>query len=163
MQTHYVFVDYENTQPGNLGLINGSSQHFKIKVFLGRHQNMIPLNLARAMHALGEDAEYVQLDSSRRNAIDFNIAFQLGELAVQHPEARFSILSNDPGFNAIVDSLKSKGIVCARYPDIENLMERSEPASAASDQPQEDRIVAMEAPNKLQGVPSKKTLVQAIR
>lgn len=145
MQTHFVFVDYENTQPGNIGLICERQPNIKIKIFLGRHQNMIPLALARAMHMLGENAEYIQLDSSRRNAIDFNIAFQLGELAIQHPDSNFSILSNDPGFDAIVDSLRTKGIICARYPDIESLLEHtSEPPPSGPGKSGQDTVVAMD-------------------
>ena len=145
MQTHYVFVDYENTQPGNIGLLSERPQNIQIKIFLGRHQNMIPLSLARTLHGLGERAEYIQLDSSRRNAIDFNIAFQLGELAIQHPESRFSILSNDPGFDAIVESLKTKGIACARYPDIETLLERtSEPLPPGPGKSGQDKVVSLD-------------------
>lgn len=153
--THYIFVDYENTQPGNIGLISEQQQHIQIKIFLGRHQNMIPLALARAMHGLGERAEYIQLDSSRRNAIDFNIAFQLGELAIQHSDSKFSILSNDPGFDAIVESLKSKGIACARYPDIETLLEKTtEPPPNPSKSSGQDKVVTMD---------KKSSHVQAVR
>lgn len=145
MQTHFVFVDYENTQPGNIGLISERQQNIQIKIYLGRHQNMIPLSLARAMHSLGERAEYIQLESSRRNAIDFNIAFQLGELAIQHPDSKFSILSNDPGFDAILESLKTKGIVCARYPDIETLLEHTtEPPPSDPGKSGQDKVVAMD-------------------
>jgi hypothetical protein len=122
MQTHYIFVDYENTPPGNIGLISENLGNIKIKIYLGRHQNMIPVSMARALHALGQDAEYIQLDSARRNTMDFNIAFQIGELATQHPEAQFSILSNDPGFNVIVESMRSKGVACARYADMDTLI-----------------------------------------
>lgn len=125
MDTHYIFVDYENTQPSNLGLISEQQQDIQIKIFLGRHQNMIPLALARAMHGLSERAEYIQLDNNRRTSIDFNIAFQLGELAIQHPNSKFSILSNDPGFDVIIESLSSKGVICARYPDVETLLEKT--------------------------------------
>lgn len=142
MQTHYLFIDYENTQLGNLSLIADTSGLTKIKVFLGRHQNMIPVALARALHAFGEDAEYVQVDSSRHNAIEFNIAFQLGELAAQHPEARFSILSTDRAFNAIIEGLKSKGIACARYADIESLLEQPARPARVTMAIQGDRVVS---------------------
>ncbi|GBG14699.1 uncharacterized protein NMK_2300 [Novimethylophilus kurashikiensis] len=125
MQTHYVFVDYENTQLGNIGLIGGCKDQPKVKIFLNRHQSMIPLTMARALHAMGDDAEYIQIDSGRRNVIEFNIAFQLGELATQFPESRFTIVSNDTGFDEIVAGLRQKGIACARIPDIEGLLERS--------------------------------------
>ena len=124
MQTHYVFVDYENTPLGNIGLINKIPCKTLIKIYLGHHQSMIPLSVARALQALGEDAEYIQFESTRRNITNFNIAFQLGELATQHPEARFSILSNDSGFNAILEGLQSRGVNCARYADMESLMEQ---------------------------------------
>lgn len=154
MHTHYVFVDYENTQPGNLSLISERQPNVKIKLFLGRHQNMIPLALARAMHLLGEDAEYIQLDSSRRNAIDFNIAFQLGELAIQHPQSKFSILSNDPGFDAILESLKTKGVMCARYPDIESLLEHTtELPPSGPGKSGQDKVVTMDKkPSHVQAV-----------
>lgn len=130
MQTHYVFVDYENIQPGNIGLLTQGAEKIKIKIFLDRHQSMLPLSLVRVLHAMGEDAEYIQLDSARRNAIDFNIAFQLGELAIQHPEARFTILSNDPRYNSIAEGLQAKGIACARCSDIESMLGQSRTEAA---------------------------------
>jgi hypothetical protein len=125
MQTHYVFVDYENTQLVNIGLISECKDQPKVKIFLNRHQRMIPLTMARALHAMGEDAEYLQIDSGRRNVIEFNIAFQLGELATQFPEARFTIVSNDTGFDEIICGLRVKGVSCSRISDIESLLEQS--------------------------------------
>jgi len=144
MQTHYVFVDYENTPLGNIGLISKLPCKTLIKIYLGHHQTMIPLAMARALQVLGEDAEYIQFESTRRNITNFNIAFQLGELATQHPEARFSILSNDPGFNAIVEGLRSKGVDCARYADMEALLEQfADPAPLAQEKTRAKNVVAI--------------------
>jgi hypothetical protein len=149
MQMHYVFVDYDNTHMGNIGVISKSSRKIKIKIFLGSHHNMIPLSLARALQPLGEDAEYIQLDHGRRTAIDFNIAFQLGELAIQHPDEQFSILTNDPGFNEIIGSLKAKGINCARFSDMESLFKHiAEPTPAAKGESQADKVVDIKDPRK---------------
>jgi hypothetical protein len=149
MQTHYVFVDYDNTHMGNVGLISKSSQKLKVKVFLGAHHNVIPLSLARALQPLGTDAEYVQFDHGRRNTIDFTIAFQLGELAIQHPDEQFSILTNDPGFNEIVSGLKEKGINCARYSDMESFIKSlSEPVAAANEKSHADKIIDIMDPRK---------------
>jgi len=149
MQTHYVFVDYDNTHLGNLGPISKSSCKIIIKIFLDSHHNVIPLSLARALQPLGDDAEYIQLDNGRRNAIDFNIAFQLGQLAIQHPDEQFSILSNDPGFNEIVDGLKEKGINCARFSDMESLFKHiAEPFSATNEEHQADKVVDIKEPWK---------------
>ncbi len=143
MQTHYVFVDYENTQLGNFDLISEFPYVTKIKVFLNRHQTMIPIATARTLHALGDNAEYIQIDSGRRNVIEFHIAFQLGELAAQHPEARFSILSNDTGFDEIAEGLRVKGIDCVRFSDMDTLLHPEAAAAAASEVSPSDKVVAI--------------------
>ncbi len=147
MQTHYVFLDYENAHMGNIGLIRKGVDKIKFKVFLASHHTSIPLSLVRVLQPLGEDAEYIQLDNGRHNAIDFNIAFQLGELAIQHPDAQFSILSNDPGFNEIVSGLKAKGIDCARFFDMESLFKHlADSALAAKEVSKVNKIVAIKDP-----------------
>lgn len=149
MQTHYVFVDYDNSHLGNIGLINNSSCKIRIKIFLGSHHNVIPLSLARALQPLGEDAEYIQIDHGRRNAIDFNIAFQLGELAIQHPDEQFSILTKDPGFNEIIGSLKAKGINCTKFSDIESLFKHiAALAPATKEESQAEKVVDIKEPRK---------------
>lgn len=149
MQTHYVLVDFENTHLGNIGLISKSTQNLRVKIFLGPHHCSIPLTLARALQPLGTDAEYIQFDSGRRNTIDFNIAFQLGELAIQHPEAQFSILSNDPGFNEIIGSLKAKGIDCAIFSDPESMFKHlSMPVPVAMKDSKTDKVVTIKEPRQ---------------
>ncbi len=149
MQTHYVFVDYDNSHLGNIGRINNSSCKIRIKIFLGSHHNVIPLSLARVLQPLGEDAEYIQIDHGRRNAIDFNIAFQLGELAIQHPDEQFSILTKDAGFNEIIGGLKAKGINCAKFSDIESLFKHiAELAPAAKEESQAEKVVDIKEPRK---------------
>ncbi len=142
MQTHYVFIDYDNTHVGNSILISKSSQKLIIKIYLGAHHNVIPLALACALQPLGTDAEYIQFDNGRRNTIDFNIAFQLGELAIQHPDEQFSILSNDPGFDKIVTNLKEKGINCARFSDMTSFSKHlTEPAAVIRDKSLPDKVI----------------------
>lgn len=144
MQTHYVFVDYDNTHLGNVSLLSKSPDKFKIKIFLGAHHNVIPLMLARALQPLGEDAEYIQFEG-RHNTIECNIAFLLGELAIQHPKEQFSILTNDPGFNEIVASLKAKGINCSRYSDMETFLKSLvEPVAAPKEGTLIDKVVDIE-------------------
>ncbi|HQR50751.1 MAG TPA: PIN domain-containing protein [Methylophilaceae bacterium] len=147
MQTHYVFVDFDNTHLGNIGLLSKSTSKLRIKIFLGSHYVSIPLALARALQPLGKDAEYIQLDHARHNAIDFNIAFQLGELASQHPDAQFSILSNDPAFNEIISGLRAKGVDCTRFSDMESLFKHlSIPTPAVKEEPKSDKVVAIKEP-----------------
>jgi len=112
LKTNFVLVDFENVQPKNVGLLNGGP--FKIKVFLGAHQAKVPLEMARALQAFGPDAEYIQIDGSGRNALDFHIAYYIGRLAAETPDACFHLISKDSGFDPLIKHLKVKGISCRR-------------------------------------------------
>jgi glycogen debranching enzyme len=112
VKTNYVLIDYENVQPKDLALLKEGP--FKVKVFLGPNQTKIPVALATSLHALGESAEYILLEASGSNALDFHIAYYIGALSNQEPTAFFHIISKDTGFDPLIKYLKSKGIYSQR-------------------------------------------------
>jgi hypothetical protein len=119
LKTNFVLVDFENVQPDNVGILNGRS--FKIKVFVGANQAKIPFELARTLHAFGPDAEYVQIAGGGKNALDFHIAYYIGRLAAENPDASFYVISKDTGFDPLIKYLAAKGVSCQRsiaIPDI---------------------------------------------
>lgn len=107
-----MLVDFENVQPKDLALLDGGS--YKIKIFLGTHQGKIPVAMARALQAFGPDVEYVQAGGSGNNAVDFHIAYYIGQLAATAPEAHFHVISKDTGFDPLIKHLKEQGISCRR-------------------------------------------------
>jgi hypothetical protein len=112
VKSNFVLVDFENVQPKDVSLLGGG--RFKIKVFLGAHQGKIPIEMARALQALGPGAEYLQIDGHGRNAVDFHIAYYIGRLATQDPGAHFFVISRDTGFDPLIKHLKAQGIRCER-------------------------------------------------
>jgi hypothetical protein len=108
MRKNYVLIDYENVQPKNLGVLKGHD--FKVMVFVGANQAKIPFELAEALQALGSNAEYVKMSGNGPNALDFHIAYYIGELAAQTPGAFFHIISKDSGFDPLIAHLKTKKI-----------------------------------------------------
>ena len=112
MSRTFVLVDFENVQPQNLGVLKAGP--CQIKVFLGASQSKISLELARALQSFGSDAEYIQIVGSGSNALDFHIAFYIGRLAAEHPDAQFVIVSRDTGFDPLVKHLGTLGIACRR-------------------------------------------------
>ena len=119
MKTNFVLVDFENVQPKNVSLLNGRS--FKIKVFVGASQARIPFELARALHAYGPDAEYIQIDGNGKNALDFHISYYIGRLAAETPDASFYVISKDKGFDPLIKHLKAQGISCQRSSSIADI------------------------------------------
>jgi hypothetical protein len=119
MRTNYVLIDYENVQPKDLSLLNGHP--FKVMVFVGANQKKIPVDLATALQPLGADAEYVPVSGNGKNALDFHIAFHLGDLAVKDPEGSFHVISKDTGFDPLLQHLKSRGIRALRWCDLKEI------------------------------------------
>ncbi len=130
----FLFLDMENIQPEDLSALAGDS--FKIKVFLGAHQTKVPVVLARALQAFGPDAEYIQMEGTGHNALDFHITYYLGRAAVENPKARFLIVSKDTGFDPLVAHLRGRKLLCERLPSVTGLR----PASNQSKKPNPDRI-----------------------
>jgi hypothetical protein len=116
MPNNYVLIDYENVQPKNLDLLE--SHPFNVLVFVGQSQARIPFDLADSMQLLGKDARYVRISGNGQNALDFHIAYYIGELAASEPDAFFHIISKDKGFDPLINHLKERKIRVHREKDI---------------------------------------------
>jgi len=111
-----VLIDFENVQPKALTrLVPGTT---RIKVFLGQHQSKIMLELVKALQPFGSDAEYIQIQGSGPDAVDFHIAFYIGQLAAAEPKTTFTIVSKDRGFDPLIRHLALRGIECRRTPEL---------------------------------------------
>ena len=116
MKNNYILIDYENVQPKNLAILN--DHDFKVIVFVGSNQAKIPFELASALQALGRNAEYIKIDGNGPNALDFHIAFYIGQLAERDPNAYFHIISKDTGFDPLIKHLKKKKVFAQRERDL---------------------------------------------
>ena len=96
-------------------------EHFRVIVFVGAGQAKVPFEVAAALQRMGGKAEYVKISGNGRNALDFHIAFYIGQLAAQDPAAYFHVISKDGGFDPLVQHLKSKKIFCSRWPVIDDI------------------------------------------
>ena len=119
MKTNFVLVDFENVQPKNMISLKGRA--FKIKVFLGTTQTKIPVEMALALQIFGQDAEYIQINGNGNNALDFHIAYYIGQLTGVHPDAHFHIISKDKGFDPLIKHLQTKKISCQRSTSIADI------------------------------------------
>jgi hypothetical protein len=119
LKTNYLLLDYENIHPKNLALLSGHP--FKILVFAGANQTKVPLELAAALQPFGKDAEYITISGNGRNALDFHIAFSIGELSKENPDGCFHIISKDTGFDPLIEYARKKKIHVYRSKDIADI------------------------------------------
>lgn len=93
-------------------------EHVHVIVFVGHHQTKIAFESAAALQRMGANAEYVRLTASGPNALDFHIAYYLGQLSAKDPAAFFHIISKDTGFDPLVKHLKEKKLRVCRVQTI---------------------------------------------
>jgi len=129
MSLPFVLIDFENVQPKVLERLRPGSS--RVKVFLGQHQSKLMLELVQALQPFGNDAEYIQIQGSGPDAVDFHIAFYIGLLAAAEPAVSFTIVSKDRGFDPLVRHLALRGIDCRRLPELPQPAS-TEPAKTAA-------------------------------
>lgn len=109
---NYVLIDHENVQPTDLKLLD--REDVRLWVFVGATQTKLSSELAIQMQAMRERADYVRISGNGSNALDFHIAFYIGQLSCEDPRGFFHIISRDTGFDPLIEHLKAKKLFVCR-------------------------------------------------
>lgn len=126
MRTNVVLIDFESVQPQSLSALE--QDHYRVLVFVGATQAKLPFEVVSAIQRMGDRAQYVKISGSGPNALDFHIAFYIGQIATQDPTTFFHIISKDTGFDPLIRHLKSRHVFAARSASIED-MPQAKPGS----------------------------------
>jgi PIN domain len=118
-QSTILFIDYENVTQVRLSSLQ--RPNLKIFIFVGCAQVKIPFELVREAHQLGAAVEWIGVEETGPNALDFHIAFYLGQVSLQSPTSNYVILSRDRGFDPLILHLGKLGISCRRIDSLELL------------------------------------------
>lgn len=119
MRTNYVLIDYESVQPVSVAVLE--QECFRVMMFVGEKQAKVSLDVAASLQRLGAKATYIKMAGSGPNALDFHIAFYVGQLAAAEPDAYFHIISKDTGFDPLIAHLKEKRIFVTRSKDVTDI------------------------------------------
>ena len=155
MKTNYVLIDYENVQPATLTVLD--HQQFKLIVFIGATQSKITFEVAAALQSMGSRAEYIKIAGNGSNALDFHIAFYLGQLIAQEPDAYFHIISKDTGFDPLINYLKNRQVRACRWHDVTAI-----PVMKATQATSRREKIALIVANLQQQGPSKPRTVKTL-
>ncbi|MCC5074001.1 PIN domain-containing protein [Xanthomonas campestris] len=118
-RTNYVLIDYENVQPTDARLLNRDD--VRVWVFVGANQKSVMTDLVTELQVLGTRARYERCSGNGSNALDFHIAYVLGQLSRDDPAGFFHIISKDTGFDPLIAYLKQQKIFGARAASISQM------------------------------------------
>lgn len=166
-----ILVDYENVQSIDISKID--IQNCAIKVFVGNSQTKIAFDLVEKVQKFGDRGEWIRIEGTGPNALDFHIAFILGVLSSTcNKNTEFIIISKDTGFDPLIAFMKSKGLNCIRKssPETKNIkpeksvtVEKKAPQQLVQAQSNSKALLIIE---KIKSIPkprTEKTLKNAIK
>lgn len=91
-------------------------------MFVGAHQVKLPYKFVESLQQLGDRAEYIKITGNGSNALDFHIGYYIGRLAAADSTAYFHIISNDGGFDPLIQHLKTKKLFVQRARAISDVL-----------------------------------------
>lgn len=140
-----LLVDYENIQNIDLSVIQ--EQDIDIKIFVGQAQNKIPIELVQATQRFGQRVEWIKIEGTGSNALDFHIAFYLGKFSKDIAGGSFLILSKDKGFDPLIRYINKSKVNCQR---IQSLLELSKEKDVLISQNTDSIVKVIENLSKIQ-------------
>jgi ribosomal protein L15 len=122
-----LFVDAENAGTIDLSAIPND---VLVRFFFGASQKKVSTEFLRAAIKLGERFSETDVDGAGNNALDFHIAFYLGEHLAADPKANCIILSKDKGFDPLVKHLCKRGFAVRRASNLAEAFAPAKPKQA---------------------------------
>lgn len=122
-----LLIDYENIH--NIDLARIKQQDIDIKIFVGQAQNKIPFDLVQAAQQFNNPVEWIKIKGSGSNALDFYIAFYLGQYFKDTKKGTFLVLSKDKGFDPLIKHINNSTINCRRIESLDNFYQKQKLSS----------------------------------
>ena len=128
MTDRVLFVDLENVQKVDLSLVPVDA---RVMIFYGITQKKLPEELVVQAQPLGLRLKWVKISGQGPNALDFHIAFYLGQELAISPNSECAILSRDTGFDPLTRHLQQTfGRTCRRVGSLKDAFPAEERADA---------------------------------
>ena len=127
MSEQVLLVDYENVGRVDLRAIPAD---VRVAFFFGASQRTVPTAFFKSALQLRERFVPIDIEGRGKNALDFHIAFYLGEYLTTAPQTRCVILSNDKGFDPLIQHLRGRKFSVQRVSALEEGFPSTEPSRA---------------------------------
>jgi hypothetical protein len=128
MTNKLLLVDFENVNKIDLAAI---PEGVHVPFFFGASQKSVPTEFMRAALKLGARFEPIDIEGQGKNALDFHIAFYLGEHLAKAPKTDCAVLSKDKGFDPLIKHLCGRGFAVRRAETLAQIFSTSKRSTVA--------------------------------
>lgn len=109
-------IDYENVKTGGLNGISRLTDADRVIIFYSENANRLTFDLHQRLMASTAKIEYREVTVGGHNALDFQLVTYLGFLIAQDPNGQYLIISNDRGFEYVVNFWRRDGLSIGLLP-----------------------------------------------
>ena len=114
----YYLVDFENVKKDGLDGIYKLGKEDKVCIFYSKNADSITFDQHRRITESQATIEFCKVDVGSKNALDFQLATQLGYLIANQAANMYYIVSKDKGFEILSGYWKSRGVSVTLIADI---------------------------------------------
>ncbi|RYD70538.1 MAG: NYN domain-containing protein [Verrucomicrobiaceae bacterium] len=127
---NHVFVDVENVKKVELFVLG--QKNYIVHLFLGPTNKKLDVEVVERMLEHSQVVKMIRSPKAGKNALDFVLAYHLGQAVLTDPKAYFHLLSRDEGFDSLVELLKARNVKVKRHASWQELEAWVAAKSAAS-------------------------------
>ena len=129
----HLLIDFETVQPVRLD--SYSPADTCVWLLLGSaQQESLPLDLCESLCRFGNNVHFVRVRGGA-GALAVHLAFRLGKILSDNPEATFTVLSANEAYDGLLTSLPAAGQRISALPDAENQLAADTVAEAPAAEP----------------------------
>ena len=107
---NYYLVDFENVKKDGLDGIHKLEQEDRVCILYSKNADSITFEQHKKIMESKADIELCKVDVGSKNALDFQLATQLGFLIANKSADNYYIVSKDKGFEILSGYWKSRGV-----------------------------------------------------
>src|SRR5688572_7093458 len=100
LPVNHVFVDFENVKQVDLSVLG--RKNFIVHLFLGPLNKKLDVEVVERLLEHSQAVKMIRSPKLGKDALDFVLAFHLGQAVQTDPKAYFHLVSGDEGFDSLV-------------------------------------------------------------
>ena len=158
MPASILFVDFENVHKVDLSAVPAD---VTVPFFFGASQNSVTREFHLAAHKLGPRYVPIEVAGQGKNALDFHIAFYLGEYLAKNPTSTCIILSKDKGFDPLVTHLQGREFQIRRVSALAEAFGKESSVAVPPPDPRMQRAITLLAKVEKKNRPRKRARLAA--
>ncbi len=113
-------IDYENVNESGLEGVKSLKSDDQVHIFFSDQIKNIPFDRSIELTQSRAKIEFIRTHKTAKNYLDFQLSTYLGYLIGRGEKGEVIVVSNDKGFDSVVDFWKGRNITISRYENIAN-------------------------------------------